>query len=90
VDVLLDTHAWVWSLTDDPRLSADAWSAIQEADAVRVSPITFFEIGQLARNDSWPEIVPHLDSLPDQLHAQGGLSAPLTQEVALARDADFW
>jgi PIN domain nuclease of toxin-antitoxin system len=44
--VLLDTHAWVWSLTDPGRLSAGARRAIERADAVMVSPISFFEIAQ--------------------------------------------
>ena len=44
--VLLDTHAWVWSFADDALLSKSARTAIQEADTVYVSPISFFEIGQ--------------------------------------------
>jgi len=45
----LDTHAWVWSLTGDERLSGPALAAISAADTVFVSPITFFEIAQKAR-----------------------------------------
>ena len=90
MDVLLDTHTWIWTLTDDPRLTPQAWAAIHEASAVRVSPITFFEIGQMVRNEAWPEIIPHLDTLPEQLREQGGVSAPLTQEVALAASLMDW
>ena len=47
--VLLDTHAWVWSFADDSLLSPAARQAITAADAVHVSPISFFEIGQKVR-----------------------------------------
>lgn len=90
MDVLLDTHAWVWSLTDDPRLSQAARNALQDADAVRVSPISFFEIGQKVRIGRWPEIAPHLDGLPDRLKGQGGLTAPFTNEVALRASMLDW
>ena len=45
--VLLDTHAWVWSFADDDLLSEVAREAIGQAQAVYVSPISFFEIGQI-------------------------------------------
>lgn len=54
--VLLDTHAWVWSLDADDRLSAPARTAIAAADSVFVSPITFFEIAQKVRIGKWPEM----------------------------------
>ena len=47
--VLLDTHAWAWSLAGDDRLSKPALAAIEAADTVLVSPITFFEIAQKVR-----------------------------------------
>ena len=47
--VLLDTHAWAWSLTGDERLSARATDAILGAERVMVSPISFFEIAQKVR-----------------------------------------
>ena len=36
--VLLDTHAWVWSLTDAERLTDTARDAIATAEVVYVSP----------------------------------------------------
>lgn len=42
--VLLDTHALVWWLFDDPRLSINARRWIAEADAVYVSAASIYEI----------------------------------------------
>ena len=36
--ILLDTHAWVWTLTDASRLSRPAREAIEGADAVLSAP----------------------------------------------------
>lgn len=90
MDVLLDTHAWVWSLTDDPRLSKAARKALLESDAVRVSPISFFEIGQKVRIGKWPEMARYLDGLPERLKGQGGQTAPFSNEVALRAATLDW
>lgn len=50
VDVrLAGTHAWAWSLEGSSTLSQTAQRAIDEADAVLVSPISLFEIAQKVR-----------------------------------------
>ena len=82
MEVLLDTHAWVWSMLDSGRLSSNAVSAINRAKAVRVSPISIFEIAQKVRLGKWPEMSPHASTLADQLAAQGAISAPFTNEIA--------
>ena len=43
MNLLLDTHVFIWTLDDDPRLSAAAWSMIEEADAVYVSSASIWE-----------------------------------------------
>lgn len=88
--VLLDTHAWVWSFADDNLLSPAARAAIMSADAVHVSPISFFEIGQKVRLGKWPEMVPFADRLQSLLADQGGLTAALTAEICLAASLDDW
>lgn len=90
MEVLLDTHVWVWTLWDDARLSKPARAAISAASAVRVSPISFFEIGQKVRIGKWPEMEPHLDTLPDRLREQGGFAAESTFDVALAASRLDW
>ena len=43
--LLLDTHVFLWWLTDDPRLDADRRAAIADPDAlVHVSAATIWEI----------------------------------------------
>jgi PIN domain nuclease of toxin-antitoxin system len=42
--ILLDTHAWLWWQTDDPRLGARARRAIASASEVRVSAVSAWEI----------------------------------------------
>ena len=54
-------------------------TAILEADAVHVSPISVYEVVRKARLGEWPEIVPHIDAL---LTEQQTLSAPFTRAVA--------
>jgi PIN domain nuclease of toxin-antitoxin system len=62
--VLLDTHNWTWSLAGDRRLSAAALGAIEAAQNVLVSPITFFEIAQKVRLGKWPQMEPFIHRLP--------------------------
>ncbi|KFL30192.1 twitching motility protein PilT [Devosia riboflavina] len=57
--LLLDTHAWAWSLLAHERLSARAIEAIDTAQAVSISAISFYEIGQKIRLGKWPEMAPY-------------------------------
>ena len=41
--LLLDTHIFLWSLDDDPKLSSAAWSLIEAADTVYVSAASLWE-----------------------------------------------
>ena len=50
--LLLDTHAFLWWVTESPRLSALARSAIADTEAqVRVSVVTIWEIAIKKRLD---------------------------------------
>ena len=42
--LLLDTHLFLWSVTDSPRLSAEARSSILAADEVYVSAVSIWEV----------------------------------------------
>jgi PIN domain nuclease of toxin-antitoxin system len=47
--ILLDTHAWVWWVTEDPRLSRKAAGAIQRAaraEGVWLSAISVWEVAK--------------------------------------------
>jgi len=43
--LLLDTHALLWMITDDPRLSIAAKEAILTAEEIRWSIVSLWEIG---------------------------------------------
>jgi PIN domain nuclease of toxin-antitoxin system len=88
--VLLDTHAWVWSFAEEDRLSPAARSAIASAEAVYVSPISFFEIGQKVRLGKWPEMAPWASGLAELLREQGGVAAPFTPEICLHASLRDW
>lgn len=54
--LLLDTHAYVWALTDPDRLSGRARTAIEEpSNAVLVSAATAWEMAIKHRVGRWPE-----------------------------------
>jgi len=88
--LLLDTHAWAWSLTGDERLSAKAVALIEKAETILVSPISLFEIGQKVRLGKWPEMEPFIDRLSELLHEQGGVAAALTPEICLTAAMMDW
>ncbi len=88
--VLLDTHSWAWSLADDDRLSKPARAAIEAADAVLVSPITFFEIAQKVRLGKWPEMEPFAGQLPAILEKQGGTVAGLLPSICAMAGLMAW
>jgi PIN domain nuclease of toxin-antitoxin system len=89
-DLLLDTHAWVWSLADDRRLSEATRARIGEASTVLVSPISFYEIAQKVRLGKWPQMAPLVDSLPKHLMDQGAKVARLEPEICLRAGALDW
>jgi PIN domain nuclease of toxin-antitoxin system len=54
--LLLDTHAYVWALTDPDRLSGRARTAIEApSNAVLVSAATAWEMAIKHRAGKWPE-----------------------------------
>lgn len=81
--VLLDTHAWVWSLFASSALSATAATAIRAAQTVLVAPCSFNEITQKHRIGKWPEVSGIVGRLPQLLRAQGGVVAPYTAAMAM-------
>ena len=75
--LLLDTHVWAWSLTNDRRISAVAREAMTDAKSVLVSAISFIELVQKARLGKWPEMSAYVDRLPDLLEKQRAVAASL-------------
>jgi PIN domain nuclease of toxin-antitoxin system len=80
VTVLLDTHAFLWFVLNDPRLSAAAKAAIEDpANAVLVSPASYWEtaikisVGKYRLNRPYDEFW--------QRGTQGANMTPLPIEV---------
>jgi PIN domain nuclease of toxin-antitoxin system len=79
--LLLDTHIVLWCLDDDPRLSAEAWTSIETAEAVWVSSASLWEAAikyQLGRLSVPPE------RLAEGLSASGFLELPIRFQHAVA------
>ena len=77
--VLLDTHAWIWSLMEPARLGGAAKAVIGEADSVLVSPISVYEITHMAHRGRWPQIIPHVGDLVAERQT---VAAPFTRAIA--------
>ena len=77
-------------LTNDPKLTDTALAAAEQADAVRLSPISFFEISQKVWLGKWPDMERFLDRLPDLAAGQGILTAPFGPEVAVLAGRLDW
>jgi PIN domain nuclease of toxin-antitoxin system len=81
--LLLDTHIWLWSLVERPRLSARVIHELGHPDnELWLSPISLWELVQLSQKkrltldqevDSW---------IADKLSAVPLREAPVTYEVA--------
>ena len=88
--LLLDTHVWAWTLTNDRRISDRARKEIAEADAIVVSAISFFEIAQKVRLGKWPEMAPYVDRLPELLDSQRAVATSLESADCLLAERLDW
>ncbi len=88
--ILLDTHAWAWSLTADARLSAAATAAMEQAETVSISAISLFEIGQKVCLGKWPEMEPFLSRLIGLAEEQGGRLVEASAETSLLAATLEW
>jgi PIN domain nuclease of toxin-antitoxin system len=85
VKLLLDTHAVLWWLLDDPHLTASARAAIADAaNDVLVSAVVGYEI---AYKQQRGRMAPLPGSLPDRLRREGMEVLPISIEHALAAAA---
>lgn len=79
--LLLDTHIFIWTVTDDPKLSEAAWSMIETAEEVYVSGASIWESTikfQLGRLSIDP------DRLVEAVAPSGFLELPITLRHAAA------
>jgi PIN domain nuclease of toxin-antitoxin system len=84
---VLDTHVWIWVVEGDrTALSAPAIEAIETAargGAVRVSPISVWEVAMLEAKGRISLSRPLDDWIQAALHAPGIRLLPLTPEIAI-------
>ncbi len=82
--VLLDTHALLWWLFDNPRLSRAAREAIAPAESeVLVSSASAWEIATKYRLGKLPEVAKVANNLPQVLKEERMVALPISLEHAL-------
>jgi PIN domain nuclease of toxin-antitoxin system len=82
--LLLDTHALLWWLAGDERLSAHSREAIERAHTVHVSAVSTWEIAIKTQLGKLPGGELILAELPGVLERQGFVTLPI-----VARDGHF-
>jgi PIN domain nuclease of toxin-antitoxin system len=78
--LLLDTHVLHWWASEPERLSASAIQAIESADELAVSAISWYELAWLARHDRITVAIPvrsWLDALATDIR-----TVPITPAIA--------
>jgi PIN domain nuclease of toxin-antitoxin system len=82
--ILLDTHALLWWLFDDPRLSPEARNAIKNPDhAVFMSSASAWEIATKYRLGKLPEAKEAVEKLPYLLQMNRIEELPISMTHAL-------
>jgi PIN domain nuclease of toxin-antitoxin system len=85
VRLLLDTHALVWWLLDDPALSKRAATALRDpANEVYVSSASAWEIATKYRLGRMPQAEPLVRGFRHLVEAERWVPIPVTLEHALA------
>jgi PIN domain nuclease of toxin-antitoxin system len=78
--LLLDTHVLHWWASEPDRLSASATQAIESADELAVSAISWYELAWLARHDRIAVAIPVRSWL--EALATGIRTVPITPPIA--------
>ncbi len=81
--ILLDTHAWIWSLTEPRRLSRAAARAIDRTDRIGIATMSVVELAELALRRRIELDAPVRTWVRDALARDRVEPLPLTAEIAL-------
>ncbi len=85
---LLDTHVWLWWVTDDPRLSAAARAAIgDEANEVFVSAASAWEVSTKQRLGKLGDLAQATSRFAELVAADGFQHLPVDYRHALRAGA---
>lgn len=82
--LLVDTHALLWWFTNPNLLSDTAARAMVQADALLISPISFWEVAMLVAKGRIELDRPTTSWVNDVLAQEATSEAPLTPAVAVA------
>lgn len=82
--LLLDTHALLWWLLDDPALPGSARRAIEKAEAVYVSSASVWEVAIKQRLGKLPELALSVAELPELIARSRFAPLPITDRHAAA------
>ena len=74
MQLLLDTHVYLWLLNGDSRLTSEAKLIIEGADAIFISAATIWELAIKVRLG---KLRADLDELIEQIHANGFEELPV-------------
>jgi PIN domain nuclease of toxin-antitoxin system len=79
VRLLLDTHALIWWVTNDPALSKAAWDAIGDpANEISVSAASAWEIATKHRIGKLPNAGPLASDFLGSIAAEGFVGLPIS------------
>lgn len=81
--IVLDTHAWVWSVDAPRRLSQAARRAVEQADRIGVSTTSVFEVVDLERRGRLELDAPPRVWIREALSRARVEPLPLTVEIAI-------
>ncbi len=82
MNLLLDTHAWIWWINQESKLSAETARLIEEAEAVAVSSISCWEVRMLQQRRRI-ELADSVESWLEQALKPAGIECfPITCAIA--------
>jgi len=81
--IVLDTHAWVWSVDAPQRLPKAVQRAIDGADRIGIVTMSVFEFVQLVERQRIRLTIPARSWVREALSADRVETLPLTAQVAL-------
>lgn len=89
--LLLDTHTYVWAVTEDHKLSHAARTALQDPSAaLLVSAATAWEMAIKHRAGRWPEAEPLLLQHQDLCRRLRAQALPITAADAIRAGGLTW
>ncbi len=89
--VILDTHAFVWAISDPRRLGAETVELIEDAtNELVVSAATAWELSTKVRLGKFPEAEPIVANYQSIVNRLGAIDMPVTGEHALAAGNLSW